>query len=549
MRITKLFTCVIAALVMMYGSGCSDQRHAPYQLIPGYGYVPAGAVVDPATGYVTYPQTYSSGTYVVAAPTEPTAVYVAPQAVVRQQPKPRKVKQRRKVRYVRGNARFAKPANGCMLPNEHYYLSADPCGSIVTNVGYTHPEYGTAGILTNSDVVPTVTTAPIGVQPAAPVYTSAAPVQAQYSQVAGDNIRVVYRRGRRAKNVKVVRPTGYVPYAVTTTAAPVYAVPYAVPYTAPISEPYVVPASSYEPTPLTDILPDPVPVAEPAPAPVVEAPAEVKVAQAEPEAPAPQPAEPVFQPVAEPVPQPVQQQPVVQQILIQPVIQPIVQAPIQQYVEPAPIPVPAPVQALPLPPLQVPEPAPYYPPLPQAPIVSEPLSAMISVPGSESGFEPGILNAYCPPDICPVPSPVLCAPGQNLSECFTMNDYQLLNTPVEVMRPDPSAPLSFANSPSSNVTVIRTAPVMVPVQAPAAAPVQLPVPVQPDTSKYQALTPSPQSFGGAQQAQIAAPRPEARRPEVTMPTPIGNTAPMPQVPPTSEIESALDAMLATPILK
>ncbi|MDR1744390.1 MAG: hypothetical protein LBS30_01395, partial [Planctomycetota bacterium] len=95
MRISKLFTCVIAALALLFAAGCSSQDSAAlyYRQVPGYGYVPVGATVDPATGFVTYPQTYSPGAYA------PVAYVSAPAPAAPAVVKPRKQKQRSKVRY------------------------------------------------------------------------------------------------------------------------------------------------------------------------------------------------------------------------------------------------------------------------------------------------------------------------------------------------------------------------------------------------------------------------------------------------------------------
>jgi hypothetical protein len=101
-----------------------------------------------------------------------------------------------------------------------------------------------------------------------------------------------------------------------------------------------------------------------------------------------------------------------------------------------------------------------------------------------------------------------------------------------VFRPEVNAPLSF---PPAGATVISQ---------PAAAPQQ-----QADAGKYQALTPP--AIAAAPEPAPAM-RPGLAPPEVSMPAPIGGTT-MPPVPATTEIESALDAMLSrdarTPNLK
>jgi hypothetical protein len=193
----------------------------------------------------------------------------------------------------------------------------------------------------------------------------------------------------------------------------------------------------------------------------------------------------------------------------------------------------------------------------QAPVVSEHMYAMAGP--VNSGFDPGAFGpGYCPPEICGVAVPVVCAPGQNLSECFTLDEYQLLNSP-QIYTPDAMNPLSIAVQPSvmpSTALINPSAPpvsiVPVPPAAPSlrpetfeapvfAAPVSAaPAPSQPatlpapgGTSKYEALIP-PAEFG------------RQDPPSVTMPTPLGNAGgtTMPPIAGTGEIENALDAMLA-----
>ncbi len=195
------------------------------------------------------------------------------------------------------------------------------------------------------------------------------------------------------------------------------------------------------------------------------------------------------------------QQPIIQPVVIQPVIQPIIQAPAQQQVMPmvvqAPPPPPPPPMPQWVPPVIQPIIPQYVPPPPV-----EPTFATV-VPPTNSGFEPGVLGAgYCPPDICPVPNPVLCAPGQNLSECFTMSENQILNSP-QIYTPNAMAPLPISVPP---VNVLPSAAVQ----------------------QFEAQPTFP-PLGGTYVA----------RPEVTMPTPIApGTA--------SEIDDALDSVLGSP---
>lgn len=558
MRITKLFTCVVAALTVMYSSGCCERNTEcyPFQQVAGYSCVPQPVVGCQPSGITYQPAAYAS------APVD------CPPA-----PRPRKAK---KTKAYKKGRRPKCPNVGCVAVTPHCYdpaahagIAQDPCLAGYT-VNYGYPGYGTAALLTNSDVVPIVVNAPATMDcPPAP----AAPAFAPPPQ---ENCRTVYRKGRRPnKEGKIARPDGYVPYTVNGGA--MVSEPYTIPVVPlPTIDPtaitpvYAAPLSvTYEPAPYAEpYTPEPAPVAEPDPEPMKEAAAEVAPAKVETPQVVSEPVirpviEPMIRPVIEPVIRPIVeetqntvQKPIVQPIVIQPVIQPIVRTPIRQMTElppepvqplpqapapiltPAPPPPPAPVVQAPV---YIPEPAPapMPPPAPvyQAPIVSEPLSQMVSVPGAiDSGFESGILGSYCPPDICPVPSAVLCQPGQNLSDCFTLNDYQVQNTPAQILVPTPNEPLF--------------------------APVPVPAPVYEAASsgKYQALTPQ------APPAPPAAPRivapapvappaqmippvqpqrpPEARRPEVMMPAPIPSTSTMPLVPATSEIESALDAMVA-----
>ncbi len=228
---------------------------------------------------------------------------------------------------------------------------------------------------------------------------------------------------------------------------------------------------------------------------------------------------PIMQPVIfQPTTQSSVQQPIIQPVVIQPVIQPIIQAPAQQQIMPAVVQAPPPPPPPPVPQWIPPVIQPVIPQYVPPPPVAEPTFATVVPPyagPTSSGFESGVLGAgYCPPDICPVPNPVLCAPGQNLSECFTLNENQLLNSP-QVYVPNAMAPL----------------PISVP-----------PVNVLP--------SPTAQQYDLGLQAPLPIPTDAGRmivsRPEVSMPSPIGTADLATPVAPSSEIENALDAMLGSP---
>jgi hypothetical protein len=118
-----------------------------------------------------------------------------------------------------------------------------------------------------------------------------------------------------------------------------------------------------------------------------------------------------------------------------------------------------------------------------------------------SGFD---LSA---PEANLLPAPQLCIPGQNLSNCFEMNDNDLLNGP-QIYTPNPMTPL------------------------PIAAPVT-PTPIAGlEGAAGFGAPPAPQEFGG-----------NARlRPGLSLPEPIVEN--IPPIAATSEIEDAFNAMLS-----
>lgn len=479
MRMPKLLTCAIALATLLVAAGCSERDSVVYyQDVPGYGLIPVGAAVDPATGFVTYPRTYSAGT----------------------------------VRYVRGGRRLVA----------------------------VQPDYGTASLLTNDLTVPAGTAAPAA--PVAPVAIAPVPVPAGTVTIApaavpviDGNYRVVYRRGRRARLPRRARQVVGATYAMPAEAATATAI-------AP--EPIAATAATITTTTETVAAADTVAATTSAitAAPVAEPATTVAIAEPAPAAQSVIAGQPVY--------------------VGQPVLAQSVQAesfPAQpQLTQPL-------MQALPT----------VY--APQAAVVSEPLSALFAYAGI-SDVDSGALAS-------------LCAPGVGLSECFTMNEYQVENTPVALVYPDAegAVPLPLAQQVafaapapvmvSAPAPVMTAAPVMVPaatpaptmmaapaptqfavVAAPVPAVVPVPAPAAPapsapamETSKYQALTP-PRDF--TEQAALppaSAIRPGTPRPEVSMPTPLGSGEIMPPVPATSEIENALDLMLSgemeTPVLK
>lgn len=137
--------------------------------------------------------------------------------------------------------------------------------------------------------------------------------------------------------------------------------------------------------------------------------------------------------------------------------------------------------------------------------------------------------ANCPPEICPPAYAPVCQPGQNMSECFSMNDQQLMTGP-QVYTPNAMTPLPIAAP-----TAMPQLSVPGQVQAPAAPALpQAQAPRAEPQGKYEALlppAPQAQDFGRAE------PRPN----ELSMPAPLGGN--IPPVAPASEIENALDAML------
>ncbi len=261
--------------------------------------------------------------------------------------------------------------------------------------------------------------------------------------------------------------------------------------------------------------------------------------------------------------------PVIQPVVIQPVIQPVIQAAGVPYGQVMGTSVGAPME--------------YYGVLPgqeALPLMPQPIAMSPYSPGPNGPGFPAAMPAYAIGYGAPMMfNPGVCAPGQNLSECFTLNDYQVQNsqiyTPtaqgpldfqaapampappaeraaapvmpdepvasaVTPASPVPAAPPSVPAAPAAPVAptqVVTQAPSMpsAPPSAPVGGPVPLPPPAEMVSSKYAGLT-------DAAPAAPAAPASVVTPPSVSMPPPLGSRDVIPPVPATSDIESALEAM-------
>ncbi|MCC8165800.1 MAG: hypothetical protein LIQ31_06555 [Planctomycetes bacterium] len=266
--------------------------------------------------------------------------------------------------------------------------------------------------------------------------------------------------------------------------------------------------------------------------------------------------------------------PVIQPVVIQPVIQPVIQAAGVPYGQVMGTSVGAPVE--------------YYGVLPgqeMLPQMTQPIAMTPFTPGPNGPGFPAAMPAYAMNYCAPLMyNPVVCAPGQNLSECFTLNDYQVQNsqiytptaqgpldfqpapgmpappsersdaqfipdqpvasavTPTSPVAPIPPAPLA----PSAPAAPVTQAPSMpsAPPSAPVGAPVPLPPPAEMVSSKYAGLSEAAPSA-------LSAPAAPVTPPSVSMPAPLGSRDVIPPVPAASDIESALEAMTGadTPYLK
>lgn len=591
MRITRLFSSVLAGLALMYASGCSSNCE-----VAGYNVYGYPSATQAYTSDAAYAAAYGPG----LAPM-PNAVVNRSVSAPRARVKRSKVRARPTAQrfaqvnpYVYNQQPFAVPAlnQAPMTPMAPVMQQTAPI--VATNFGTHVP--GTSSLVTNPDFVPTIVTnsqaagyaayAPQPVQQPYAVNTYApavapAPLPAPiYNQVpAGSNVecRTVYRRGRpirqRYRKVRWI-PVGQpaqqqvMPAPVYAQPAPVYVPPPApvyVPPPAPVYEPYVPPI---EPIPYTPPI-----IAAPVEPVVISQPEPIVVSKPEPVVvntviePVIQPTiqpriQPVIDPVIEPqikpvieptirtrieptpvVDQPIQQ-PIVQPVVIQPIIQPIIQAPIQQQIEPAMI--QAPLQVAVPEPIMVQQPVPQYVPPPMPQYVPPPAPVFAPMPQVSQVAAGG----YCPPDVCPVPNQVVCQPGQNLSDCFTLNDYQIQNSPTQIYTPTASGPLPIsydginagrlspvggfaAGTEMGTASLIgETAGASVGGYSASATVMATPM-GQMTTSKYEAL-PMP----------VAPLNPDFGMTQISVPSPIGQTDNIPPVPAASEIENALDAMLS-----
>lgn len=608
MRTKKLFTCVIAALTLMYSSGCCDTQSC---------YTVSQNPCNPCVQ--TVPCTPARVRCKPAPAPAPVVIECPP--VVECAPKPKK---QRKVK-----KRYAN----CLQPKAHCYYEIDPCA-------------GNPPLLIQS-IAPTaiVVAAPSSIMecpPAAPAKVAEClPVTVEKKKVRGRTRTII-----PVINNNVSRPCEPLP------AKPTYATTYAVNMTGMKTQPVYLPEQrTVESTPdwkaekkaerkaeraakkqekleaKLEPIPEPAPEAklEPMPEPVAQRKAEPKLVEVK-DAPRP---ETKLQPIPEARIEPVYEQkpalksdrsglpllnesPLAAPSAPMPMGPQVSSAPAASRLEPIPytspldsprgmppppaavntrladpfLPVVSPPAARPVTqapmqqPQMVPAARPAYP-MPQGQVAGYQSQQQVQLvagqqiqPGqvvepwmlqprervTASGFEPGVLPgcppaiaggcppsasgspcgpvpcgpavpppapiaapmppANCPPEICPQPFVSVCLPGQGLSDCFTMNDQQLMTGP-QVLTPNAMTPLPIA-APAS------IPPLSVPGQAPAPAPRAEP------QGKYGALippAPQAQDFGRAE------PRPA----ELSMPAPIGGN--IPPVVPTSEIESALDAML------
>ncbi len=260
--------------------------------------------------------------------------------------------------------------------------------------------------------------------------------------------------------------------------------------------------------------------------------------------------------------------PVIQPVVIQPVIQPVIQAAGVPYGQVMGTSVGGPVE--------------YYGVLPgqeMIPDMSQPIAMTPYFPGPNGpGFPaamPGYAVNYCAPLMY---NPVVCAPGQNLSECFTLNDYQVQNSQIytptaqgpldfqaDPVMPAPPAdrvaapvlpdqPVASAVTPASPTTPTApsapaapaappavTPPSMpsAPPSAPTGGPVPLPPPAEMVSSKYAGLSDAAPSTPAAP---ASTGRSDVTPPSVSLPPPLGSRDVIPPVPAAADIESALEAM-------
>lgn len=564
MRIRRLFSSVLAALALMYASGCNETC----QQVAGYnvgGAVPYTYGTQVNTQAIAYNAAYNPG--YAPAYNSGIAVAPAPAAVAYQARRP--AVKRTKTRYTNTRPtkqRFTQQVNPYVYGQPYAAQTVVPTAAAATNFNYvptvTFNTDGVSGLTTAGvaqDVGGVSYQPNVGYQGYQPVQATTYAPQVQpiqpvvqpmydYSIPSGANVQsqTVYRRGRpirqRYRKVRWIPTQPVQQYAQPLPPAPIYSAPIPVTTTytpPPVMEPYIPPAEPIS-------IPEPVPAPPPEPVVIKQEISPVISPVIEPRI---QPTiEPHIKPIIEPVIQPrieaapvveqPVQQPIVQPVVIQPIIQPVIQAPIQEYQ--------APVQIAAVEPAYVPPPAPAYVPPPMPMPMPEPAP-----------------SGYCPPDICPAPNPMVCQPGQNLSECFTLNDYQVMNSPTQIYTPNSGAPLAVSVNNaiigSMDMAVDPGLATMNAMRGEPTASIAGPA-GQTTTSKYEALpiaagTMDSSSFGMVQQPmqqQMVQQQMIVQQPSFGQPA-FGQPSNIPPVPAATEIENALDAMLSrdqmTPNLK
>ena len=531
MSTKKLFACVVAVLVLLYASGCCETNDC---------YPVRSVAMDCNQPIVSQPTPCQP---VVQCPPAVTHPVINCQQYVKCRParKPKQVRAK-KVRYV-----------NCLQPTDHCYLNYDPC---VGNPPLLCDSTAVRQVAVVAPAPVVVTRQPVVVARPRPVVVDCAPAPQIVQEPKVRKVRGRTRTVIPVVNNNVSGSRTQVVYAPAPVVGGVQPQPVYLPAaSAPAIEDG--PIASIPSTVFEEEEPKPVAIK---PAPVKPAPAAKKAAAKQ----EPKPEvkvelvteEPVAEAKAAAAAAPgtllaqVQEQP----SSVRRIDSVILEEPVREPVRPV-APVVAPVPAAPavrsIPSVQpVLEPIPAgaqarrMPPPPaslmtQMPLV-EPYEAVdSSVAGARAGQqqetwnpvcapaqpdEPKMTSTYCPPEICPVPFAPLCEPNQNMSDCFSMNDNQLMNSP-QVFTPNAMTPLPIPIPPPPPQE-FKTAPAAAPVPAPVAATWES------SPSKYEALPPVAESQ-----------RPDMRRVELSMPPPLG-TGNIPPVPAPSEIESAVDAMLS-----
>ena len=175
------------------------------------------------------------------------------------------------------------------------------------------------------------------------------------------------------------------------------------------------------------------------------------------------------------------------------------------------------------------------PPAAPVQVPAQPAAPALPLPLSEEPWEPGVAGSgYCEPMVCPVPTDtaIVCGPGENMSECFTLSEDQL-NTGPQVFTPRASAPLDVAPE----------APVAVP-PAPEvpAAPVETKEPELPAETPQVTIPPLSVAPEAAKETMPEPlPAPESAVTEAPAPAKAEHIPPVPEV---TDMEQAAEAILA-----